>query len=230
MVDISVVRSYKKNIVRHYRLLFNSLNGSLSELTSTLLEGKGATTALSNDILETCSIGEWAKTLGLTHEIRGLLEKRLEHRVRANKAALLATLESLRESVREMHDALYGFREGVWEHLEESGDSEKNQREYLRDVIMCSSLTHRQVCTAVGEMVGSCEREVEDAKALVVRDFVEACDAIGSNASYAEKEYWELRVLAWMTEVHMDKEAIEGNMAAMAADAGLAYFSGRERS
>lgn len=231
-VDVQTVRGFKKHVLRPYRLLCNAMNASLTDFTSTLVEGKAVTTALSNDILQVYSIGDWVETLGLAASARSLLRKRLETRIRTQREKLVNLLESLRQTVRAMDGALTAFREGVWATLD--GDIDDHAREHLRDMAMCSHWTHRQVCCAMERVVGMCGREVDEAKALVVEDFLHACDALASSQGAASgggghdawntREYWEIHVLTWMTDVFVERDEVERTMAAMAADASLPYY------
>lgn len=242
-VDVQLVRAFKKQVVRPYRLLFNSLNASITDFTATLVKGKATTTALSNLVLRSFSLADWTATLGLDTAALSMLSKRLDARVEQHKAELLTILAGLRGIVRDLHTAFDAFREGVWEN---GILCDGRQREALSDMIMCErgSLTYRQVCNAVEGMIGMFEREVEEGKALVVDEFLDACERYrglddgrrsmedarnarntGHVSKFMEREYWEVRVLAWVTDVFLERDVVERNMVAMAADAGLPYFS-----
>ena len=243
-VDVQVVRSYRKHAVRSYRLLFNSLNAALTELTATLVSGKSLATSVSNDVLRSFSVGDWVKALGLDAQSQSVLSRRLDSRIQENKEELVKSLETLRRIVRDMAAALEAFREGMWADIACDDDA----HEVLRDVSMreeqvsqrstttslmstTTSLTHRQVCCTVDGVVGMCWREVEEVKRLVVEDIVRACEGYrkvkgtgGEGGVYATREYWELRVLAWVTDVYLERDKVERNMKTMAVDAGLPYY------
>ena len=239
-VDVQVVRSYRKHAVRPYRLLFNSLNAALTELTATLVSGKSLATSVSNDVLRSFSVGDWVEALGLDAQSQTVLSRRLDARIQENKEELVKSFETLRRIVRDMAAALEAFREGMWADIACDDDA----HEVLRDVSMrealdsqrsatstTTSLTHRQVCRTVEGVVEMCWREVEEVKKLVVEDVVRACEgyrkvkgAGGEGGVYATREYWELRVLAWVTDVYLERDKVERNMKAMAVDAGLPYY------
>lgn len=232
-VDVQLLRAFKKQVLRPYRLLFNALNASLSELTATLVKGKTTTSTLSNLVLRSFCLADWTATLGMDGAALRLLSRRLDSRIHAHEAELVGLLENLRRIVLELHAALGAFREGAWNDGQRFDD---RQRELLSDIVMCErgSLTYRQVCHAVEATVRMCEREVEEVKALVVRDFVDACGRYRDSSDgrghvqLMEEAYWELRVTAWVTELYLERDEVERNMAMMAADAGLPYFTSGE--
>jgi hypothetical protein len=235
-VDVQLLRAFKKHVVRPYRLLFNALNALLAEFTATLVQGKTTTATVSNLVLGSFCLRDWTARLGLDAGAFRLLSRRMDARIQGQNAELVGLLETLRRIVLDMRGALDVFREAAWQG---GPGCDARQRELLSDTVMCErgALTYRQVCLAVDATVRMCAREVEEVKALVVRDLVDACQRCrgdggnggnGSNASDSElmeEAYWELRVTAWVTDLYLERDEVERYMAMMAADAGLPYFT-----
>ena len=235
-LDVHLLRAFKKHVLRPYRLLFNALNASLTELTATLVQGKTTTASLSSLVLQSFCLGDWTATLGMDRAALRLLSNHLDAKIQAQKVELVGLLGTLRRIMFDLRAALDAFREDAWK---DGPRCSERQRELLSDIIMCDrgSLTYRQVCHAVEAAVDMCEREVEEVKALVVQDFVDACGRYRDSSDdggrtvktkLMEEAYWELRVGAWVTDLYLERDEVERNMAMMAADAGLPYFTSSE--
>jgi len=158
-----------------------------------------------------------------------MLRDRLDVRIQRSKESLVRTLEVLRRIVEDLAGALGEFQSGAFAHWTTGGDLDAESMEMIKDVAMCGdggSLTFRQVCCAVEGMVCFCRKEVEEVKAVVVGDIVAACARYRGEESrrYRTQGWWEVRVVAWATDVYFERDDVERNMATMAADAGLPYF------
>jgi hypothetical protein len=128
----------------------------------------------------------------------------------------------LKDLISELRDACGDMEQAcdVFEGLVGTDPSLDDPR---ADVALCTSLTHRQACRIIGEIVAMYTNELR-VKIKVADDFSQACMQLFSN-SPVERGFWHVHIAAWMMDVYISRDVVDQQMSEIAFDAGMPYSS-----
>ena len=174
-------------------------------------------TDMTNLALEACNMDDIVDRLGESapRGTRALLTRRCVSKMAALQNALNDLISELRDACGAMEQAC-----DIFEGLVGTDPSLDDPR---ADVALCTSLTHRQACRIVKQIVEMYKNELR-VKIKVADDFSQACMKLFSNAA-VDRGFWHVHIAAWMMDVYISRDIVDQKMSEIALDAGMPYSS-----
>jgi len=167
------------------------------------------------------SVGVLSKVPGA----EAVLHQRIKETIREEMNQMRNLLESLCDSLEELNSAIGEF-EAVASPLIEDGcsGSEDCQADPRVDSIVCTSMTFRELVDIFRSFRFMHQKELEIKKA-VVDDFNSVSTNSGDKRKNDEEiqNFLQVHIVAWMSDIHIQRKYIESSMRKIAMDASMPY-------